>query len=65
MEQETNTVPNGSHAAAEAANLEAYGDWVTVDSGPPPAPAEADLAVTAPHLEVAYQEADSRTACNF
>lgn len=62
MEHETNTAPNGSHAAVDAANLEAYGDWVTVDSGPRPAPAEADLAAPATHPEVAYQETDGRTA---
>lgn len=66
IEHETNTVPNGPpHGAVpDGANLEVYGDWVTVDAGPPPAaqPAAAQPAAAAASLEVTYQEPDSRTA---
>ena len=70
MEQEINTAPNRPpHGGPNDANPEAYGDWVTVDTGttapaapatwPPPAPA---APVDAPRAEPESRAAPELTA---
>ena len=62
MEHNTNAAPNRpSHGDPDQANLEAYGDWVTV--APEPAPQTASAPVTdAADNGVAQQEPESRAA---
>ena len=61
MEHNTNAPKRPSHGEPERANLEAYGDWVTVT--PDPAPTAGSAAVTdAADHGAAHQEADTRVA---
>ena len=62
MEHNTNAVPNRpSHGDPDQANLEAYGDWVTI--APDPASfAESPPATDAADNGGAHQEPDSRAA---
>ena len=61
MEHDTDTAPNTPSQRPGDANLEAYGDWVTVDAGraatsePPPPAAGADV-------DDAHEEPDTRSA---
>ena len=62
MEHNTNAVPNRPpHGDADEANLEAYGDWVTVAADPAPF-AESSPATDAADNGVAHQEPESRAA---
>ena len=64
MEHVTTPIPNGpQHGGPQGANLEAYGDWVTIEVDPGPAAgAGTQPAAAEADLEVAYQLPDSRTA---
>ena len=63
MEQhDTNAAPNRpAHGDPDDANLEAYGDWVTVDPDPAPS-AESSPAADEADAGGAHQESDSRAA---
>lgn len=64
MEHVTTPIPNGPpHGGPQGANLEAYGDWVTIDvDAGPAAGAGAQPAAAGADPEVAWQVPDSRTA---
>lgn len=64
MEHVTTPIPNGpQHGGPQGANLEAYGDWVTIEVDPGPAAgAGTQPAAAEADLEIAYQLPDSRTA---
>ena len=64
MEHVTTPIPNGPpHGGPQGANLEAYGDWVTIDvDAGPAAGAGAHPAAAGADPEVAWQVPDSRTA---
>ena len=64
MEHVTTPIPNGpQHGGPQGANLEAYGDWVTIEVDPGPAAgAGTQPAAAGADLEVACQLPDSRTA---
>ena len=62
MEHDTNAAPNRpAHGDPDDANLEAYGDWVTVDPDPA-ASAESSPAADEADAGGAHQESDSRAA---
>ena len=62
MEHDTNAAPNRpAHGDPDDANLEAYGDWVTVDPDPAPS-AESSPAADEADAGGAHQESDSRAA---
>lgn len=62
MEHDTKAAPSRpAHGGPDHANLEAYGDWVTVDHYPAPA-AESSPAADEADAGGAHQEPDSRAA---
>lgn len=62
MEHNTNAVPDRpSHGNPDQANLEAYGDWVTVAADPAPS-AESAPATEAADNGATHQEPDNRAA---